>query len=295
MEFQRFCYSEFRDYMVYLALLRSERDPNRKEILKRIASQEYEHYLFWRKLSGECITKISRIHIYTILLVRIIFGLTFTLKLLEGHESKTITEYRKVMEKFVEDEHRRELEMLIQDEIEHERYFMNQIDEKILRYTGFIVLGLADSIIEITGVYAGFLGATSSTTVAGIAGLLVGFAASISMAAASYLQAKAQESMKNSPILSALITGLTYIGSVGALSTPYFLLKNILHAFITSVSIAIALTFVFTFYTSIVNEKKFSRELIESVFLILGTGLATYLFGEFLGEIFGIKERILLG
>ncbi|MEM3643667.1 MAG: VIT1/CCC1 family protein, partial [Nitrososphaerota archaeon] len=196
MEFQRFCYSEFRDYMVYLALLRSERDPNRKEILKRIASQEYEHYLFWRKLSGECITKISRIHIYTILLVRIIFGLTFTLKLLEGHESKTITEYRKVMEKFVEDEHRRELEMLIQDEIEHERYFMNQIDEKILRYTGFIVLGLADSIIEITGVYAGFLGATSSTTVAGIAGLLVGFAASISMAAASYLQAKAQESMK---------------------------------------------------------------------------------------------------
>jgi VIT1/CCC1 family predicted Fe2+/Mn2+ transporter len=54
----------------------------------------------------------------------------------------------------------------------------------------FIVLGLADAIIEITCVHVGFLGVTSSTLIAGVAGLVVGFAASISMASAAYLQAK---------------------------------------------------------------------------------------------------------
>lgn len=290
-KFREFCNDEFRDYMVYLALVRIEKDSNRKEILKKIASQEYEHYLFWKKLSGECIVKISRIYIITVLLIRVIFGLTFTVKILEGHESRTIREYRSISEK-LNDEDKKNLEKLIRDEEEHEKYFINQIDEKILKYTGFIVLGLADAIIEITGVHAGFLGATSSTLVAGVAGLVVGFAAAISMSVASYLQAKTQTTMKSSPIFSALVTGIAYIGSVAALATPYFLLRSILHAFITSVMIAVTLTFVFTFYTSVVNEKRFSREFLESIFLILGTSLATYFFGELLGEVFDIRGKI---
>lgn len=293
-DFRKFCIDEYRDYMVYLALLRLEKDPMRREILKKIASQEYEHYSFWKKISDKCIVKVSKTYIYMMLLIRIVFGLTFTLKILEGHESRTIQEYKRIMED-LDDDGKKQLEKLINDEKEHERYFINQIDEKILKYTGFIILGLADAIIEITGVHAGFLGVTNSTIIAGVAGLVVGFAASISMAVASYLQAKIHITEKRSPILSALVTGITYIGSVATLAAPYFLLENILYAFIASISIAVLSTFIFTFYTSIVNEKKFIKEFTESTLLILGTALATFFFGEFLGDIFGIKEKIFLG
>jgi vacuolar iron transporter family protein len=293
-DFRKFCYDEYRDYMVYSALLRVEEDSKRREILREIASQEYEHYLFWRNLSDKCLVKVSRVYIYMMLLIRFIFGLTFTLKILEAHESRTIQEYKRIMNN-LDNNSKIQLEKLINDEEEHERYFINQIDEKILKYTGFIILGLADAIIEITGVHAGFLGVTNSTIIAGVAGLIVGFAAAISMAVASYLQAKTHIIEKSSPILSALATGITYIGSVAALATPYFLLRNILYAFIASITIAIVLTFIFTFYTSIVNEKNFMKEFTESILLILGTALATFFFGEFLGDVFGIKEKVFLG
>jgi len=79
-DFRKFCYDEYRDYMVYSALLRLEEDPKRRGTLKEIASQEYEHYLFWRNFPDKCLIKVNRIYIYVMLLIRFISGLTFTLK-----------------------------------------------------------------------------------------------------------------------------------------------------------------------------------------------------------------------
>ena len=62
---------------------------------------------------------------------------------------------------------------------------------------------------------------TSRTIVAGVAGLIVGVSAAVSMASAAYIQAKHE--MGKSPKFSALITGLAYITAVVALSTPYLL------------------------------------------------------------------------
>ncbi len=155
-----------------------------------------------------------------------------------------------------------------------------------MKYLGFIVLGLADAIIEITGVHAGFLGVTSSTTMAGVAGLIVGFAAAISMATAAYLQAK--QSTERSPMTSALITGLSYILAVVLLALPYFLTGNMLLAFIVSLAMAMLLTAYFTFYSAVLFDRHFGKEFLESAVLTLGTAVATYLFGEFLGKMFGI-------
>jgi len=51
--------------------------------------------------------------------------------------------------------------------------------------------------------------------------------------------------------------------------------------------LAIALIFFFTLYGSVVGERSFPREFAESVSLTLGTALATFLFGDFMGRIFG--------
>jgi len=281
-----FCENEYKDYLVYQKLSVRETDPERKEILKQLSQHEEQHYRFWKDILDGYRPRPHRSLQILILLLRYVFGLTFTVKFMERNEKQMIEKYRRIRPQF-EGEAGVQLDQMIADEEMHEDFFIGQINEGVVKYLGFIVLGLADAIIEITGVHAGFLGVTSSTTMAGVAGLIVGFAAAISMATAAYLQAK-QDTERNS-LISALITGISYILAVISLALPYFLIDHMLMAFIASLFMAILLTAYFTFFTSVIFERNFGKEFLESTLLTLGTALATYLFGNFLARIFGIQ------
>ena len=284
----KFCKEEYKGYVIYSELAKGEKDPKRAEILESLALDEKRHYKFWKRLSKEeCEARVSKIEIFIVKLLRTVFGLTFTLKLLERGETEAINEYKEFLNS-VKGEERDELERIIEDESRHERELLGQIDEKILKYMSFIVLGLADAIVEITGVHAGFLGVTDNTIMAGIAGLVVGFSAAISMASAAYLQAK-QEVGKRSPGTSAMATGLAYIGAVVALALPYFLIHSMLKAFTISLSIGVILIATFNYYSSIVLDKRFLREFAESAGLMLATAFASYFFGDALGSFFKIR------
>lgn len=284
---REFCIDEYKDHIIYMTLAGREKNLERRRILERLAKEEYKHYLFWKKiLGGKCDAEVNKLFLWIVILSRLILGLTFTLKMLERGEEKTIAEYKEYLDN-LEGEERNELEAIIKDEETHESSLMSQIDEAVVKYMSFIVLGLADAIVEITGVHAGFLGVTSSTIVAGIAGLVVGFSAAISMASAAYLQAK--HDFERNPVSSALVTGFSYIGAVVVLASPYFATHNMILAFVVSVSFAITLIATFTFYGSVVFDKKFLREFIESTGLMLGTAFAAYFFGEILGVYFGVR------
>ncbi len=282
-KFKQFCEDEYADYQLYIELAKREKNASRKRILEELAKAEEEHYLFWSRLAGGYTPKVSKAAAYRMIILRLLMGLTFTLKFLERHERQSIESYKRVSEG-LSSEDQRVLQKIIEDEEMHERAFMNQIDEGRVRYLGFIVLGLADAIVEITGVHAGFLGVTSSTLIAGIAGLVVGFAAAISMGSAAYLQAKQQTSSK--PAFSALATAIAYISAVALLASPYFVTEAMLLAFGGSLSVAVLLIFFFTLYGSVVGERSFPKEFAESIALTLGTALATFLFGDFIGRVF---------
>ncbi len=286
---EEFCRDEYMDYLVYTELSKREKNGNRKAILEKLASAEYKHYNFWSEMANGYKPRISSLLIKLILMLRILLGLTFTLKMLERHEAEVINGYKNYLKR-VEGEIKERLEEIIKEEEEHEKFFISQIDEGVVRYMSFIVLGLADAIVEITGVHAGFLGVTNSTLIAGIAGLVVGFAAAISMASAAYLQAK--HDIARSPLVSAAVTGVSYIAAVAVLALPYFITHDMLYAFSGSVIMAVLLTASFTFYGAVISDKSFKREFIESVALILGTAGATFAFGEFLGGLFGVRQAI---
>lgn len=284
---EAFCMDEYKDYIIYKFLAEKEGNPERKKLLERMASHELRHYEFWRDLIGkDCKVEVSKRYLYALLLARKILGLTFTVKLLEIHESEVIKAYKQYLSK-LKGEEREKLEEIIRDEEEHERNLMSQINEKIVRYLGFIALGLADAIIEITGVHAGFLGATATTIVAGVAGLIVGLSAAISMAAAAYLQAKHEGS--EAPLPSAAATGVAYFIAVVLLALPYFITHSSILAFVASVAIAVMLVAFFTFYSSVINETSFKREFLENTGILFGTAAAAYIFGDVLGTIFGLK------
>lgn len=288
-----FCLDEYKDYMIYKEMANREKDPRLREILNRLAEEEYEHYLFWSKLIGEdCKSEVSERTIRLLRISRRLFGLTFTLKFLELHEREVIKEYKEYLHN-LEGEDREKLQRIIDDEMTHESKLMEDINEAVVRYLSFIALGLADAIVEISGVHAGFLGATRTTLVSGIAGLIVGVSAAFAMAGAAYLQAKADQPVEakgRSPGISAATTGLTYIFSVVLLALPYFLTRHQLTAFAISIIVAILIVSGFTFYNSVISESNFKRELTENLGILFGTAFIAYLFGDVIGAIFGLQN-----
>ncbi|PNV81330.1 MAG: rubrerythrin family protein [Fervidicoccus sp.] len=286
-EIRRFCQDELVDSSIYEALAKREKDPKKREILERMSRDERMHYEFWKKMLGaDCHVAGLKWRVLQIVIIRKLFGLTFTSLLLERHERDVVEAYEK-FEKYIPKEEAEVLKKVIEDEERHEKETISGIDEKIVKYMSFIILGLADAIVEINGVHAGFLGVTESTIVTGIAGLVVGLSAAISMASAAYLQAK-HESGK-SPRTSALMTGIAYILAVVALALPYFIIRHMLSAFGISISLGIAMIAGFTYYASVLQEKDFLKEFFESTTLMMGTALASYLFGDVLGTFFGIR------
>ncbi len=298
--------NELTEHVVYHKLARAEKDPANREALERLSAQEKTHYEFWKTLLVEtsgnggtdhiaaaraaATTAAERIRprwytVWGISFFRFIFGVTFTTKLLETHENGAVKNYESILSSIPASHRARFLE-IIEDEKSHERALIAQLKEKRVSYIGFIVLGLADAIVEITGVHAGFLGVTGSTLIAGVSGVIVGFAAAISMGSAGYLQAK--QDPEKSALLSGFLTWVSYFCSVILLALPYFLIRTMITAFIVSTSVGIVLVAGFTFYGAVVFDRTFWREFGETVGLMLGTALATYILGTIVGNVFHI-------
>jgi len=279
---------ELTEHIVYHKLALKEKKTENRDILEKLSQEEKKHYEFWKSLvNDEKEIKPVGFTVWGIPMLRATLGITFTIKLLELHENDAVDKYENRTEPIIPESHKERFVQVIEDEKSHERLLISQIQEKRIEYISFIALGLADAIVEITGVHAGFLGVTGTPLIAGVSGIIVGFAASISMGSAAYIQAK-QDAQKN-PVTSAITTGLSYLGSVVVLALPYFFIKTMYPAFIVSTICGILLLAAFTFYGAIVFDRKFWRELGESVFLMLATAVATFILGKVVGKVFHIK------
>lgn len=277
--------NELTEHFVYNKLAGMEKNPQNRAALERLSEQEKEHYEFWHSLAPNAVIHPRWYTIAAISFLRVIFGVTFVTKLLEGEEKKAIENYESIAAT-VPSEHKQRFLQIIADERAHENALIGQLKEKRVSYISFIVLGLADAIVEITGVHAGFLGVTGSTLIAGISGVIVGFSAAISMGSASYLQAKQEPG--RSALTSGLATGLSYFFSVILLALPYFLIHTMILAFVLSTSVGIILIATFTFYGAIVFDRPFWREFAEATGLMLATALATFILGTLISTVFNI-------
>jgi VIT1/CCC1 family predicted Fe2+/Mn2+ transporter len=280
--------NELTEHVIYSQLAAREKNPDNRAVLVKLATEEQSHYEFWQMVAGAGEMKPRQLAVYGYACLRTFLGVTFTTKFLEGHENAAVRNYENLLQT-IPVEHKEQLLKIIEDEKSHERSLLGQIKEKRIAYLSFIVLGLADAIVEITGVHAGFLGVTGSTLIAGISGIIVGFAAAISMGSAAYLQAK--QDPDKAPLASAFTTGLSYLFSVVCLALPYFLLRQMLPAFLTSASVGVALIAAFTFYGAIVFDRKFWHDFLEAVILMLGTAVATYALGAAVSAIFHVGGK----
>ena len=159
--------NELTEHLVYGRLAAMERNAENRSALARLSEEEKKHYEFWQTLIPETKIRPRYFTLHSITFLRMLFGVTFITKFLETHENNAVEKYEGISNTIPES-HRQRFAQIIEDEKSHERALIGQLKEKRVSYLGFIVLGLADAIVEITGVHAGFLGVTGSTLIAGV-------------------------------------------------------------------------------------------------------------------------------
>jgi len=269
----------------YTELSESEKKKNIafKRILKRLADMEYAHYLFWSRFNSEK-PSVNLFKIRVMKLLRSVLGITFTLRYLEKNELKSVNKYREIIHLFPP-AGKKVLGQIISDEEQHQREFNRNFKGRI-NYISFIVLGLADALVEIAGIHAGALGIYNSTEVAGLAGIVAGAAASIAMASAAYAQAKT--GFKGSAGVSALYTGISYFAAAVLLATPYFMTRIMLTALIVSLIVGVILIGIITFFGSIISGTVFRKDFAEVTSIMFGAAGALYLLGLTIRHFTGI-------
>jgi VIT1/CCC1 family predicted Fe2+/Mn2+ transporter len=269
---------EITDYNVYSRLSKTsiERNADFRKVLSNLAEMEQRHYNFWRKYIPDASVKPSMTQVYLTVLLRVLFGITFASKFLERNESKVIARYKSIANLIPESD-RPEFEQMLQDEVTHEKEFEQKTESGAVKYISFVVLGLADALVEIAGIHAGSLGIYDSTRLAGFAGVVAGAAASIAMASAAYAQAK--QGFEGSASLSAAYTGVSYFAAALILASPYFVTEQMSWALGTSLTFAVILIAFVSFYSSVISGKPFTRDFLEMTGIMFGATVALYILG----------------
>lgn len=277
LDYQR---DELTEHHIYTRLARMVREPQNRDVLERIAADELRHSRLWARFTGQEVRPDwAKVWFYT-LLGRVL-GITFAVKQMERGEKGAQDNYAR-MEGVVPD-----VETVAREEKAHEEALLAMLDEERLRYTGSIVLGLNDALVELTGALAGLTFALQNTQLVAMTGAITGIAAALSMAASEYLSTKAEGEGRD-PLRASLYTGVAYIVTVLALVLPYLLLKNPYLCLVTTLGIAVLIIASFNYYISVARDLPFRRRFLEMAGLSLAVAAVSFGIGILMRMVFGV-------
>ena len=273
--------NELTEHYIYKTLAGRTTGIRNRRILSQIADDELRHYNVWKSYTRKDVEP-GRMRIWFYTMISSLLGLTFGLKLMEKAEKYAYSAYKELPESF------HEARAIVEDEEEHEQALLGMLDEERLRYTGSIVLGLNDALVELMGVLAGLTFAFQNSRFVALTGVLTGFAAALSMAASEYLSTKAEAGTK-SPLRAALYTGLAYILTVIVLISPFLLVSSLYMALALAFGGAVCIIALFNFYVSVAQDVNFRTRFFEMVGLSFGVALLSFLAGVAVRAVFGVE------
>ncbi|MCG6962269.1 MAG: VIT1/CCC1 transporter family protein, partial [Acidobacteria bacterium] len=248
----------------------------------RIGRDELRHHDFWANQTGKMVG-VNGLMVWLYVFLARLFGLTFSLKLMERGEDFARKQYERMRD--IEG-----VDAILKDEEEHEKELIDMLADEPLEYAGSIVLGLNDALVELTGALAGLTLALGNAHLVAVAGLVTGIAASLSMATSEYLSSKSEaiDTDTKSPAKAAVYTGTAYILAVVFLILPFFLLANMFVALATTLVIAVLIIAVFNFYISVAKELRFWPRFVEMAGISLGVAAISFGAGWALQAVLGV-------
>lgn len=277
LAFQR---NEVTEYHLYRKLAQAVKSPENRRILETIANDELRHYQQWRAYTQHDVEP-DKLRLWTYYLISRVFGFTFGAKLLEVGEGAAQDSYKNFRELIPE------ADDIASNETEHETALLKLLDEENLRYTGSIVLGLNDALVELTGVLAGLTLALQDTKLIAMTGSITGIAAALSMGASEYLSTKTEADAKN-PLRASFYTIGAYIITVTILILPYLILKNYYLCLGCTLAGAVLIIAAFTYYISVAKDVPFRRRFLEMAGLSFGVATLSFLIGLVMRTFLGV-------
>lgn len=263
--------AEITEHRIYSRLAATARNPNNRDVLLDIATEELAHYHIWKGYTGKDVSP-DRFRIWYYCIMARVLGITFTLKLMENVEKAAQNADPQALAAIPE------YAGIIANEEHHEKELIALIDEERLKYVGSVVLGLNDALVEFTGTLAGLTFAIQNTQIIAVAGLIMGIAASLSMAASEYLSRRSEGGPAD-PAKAAIYTGFAYVVTVALLILPFLLLQNPYIALVLTLTGAVGVILLFTFYISVAKDLPFLRRFGEMVAISLGIAAISFVLG----------------
>jgi len=274
--------SEITEHHIYARLARTIKSPENSRVLEEIANDELRHYHDWRAYTQQDVNP-DRFNIWKYYGISRILGFTFGIKLMEKGEEDAQENYGRLQGTIPE------AEAIARDENEHENALIALLDEERLRYTGSIVLGLNDALVELTGALAGLTLALQDTKLIALTGSITGIAAALSMGASEYLSTKSEDVDRN-PIKASLYTGSAYIVTVLVLILPYLLLENYFVCLACALAAAVLIIAFFNYYISVAKDVPFKGRFLEMTGLSLGVATLSFFIGFVIRNFLGIES-----
>jgi len=278
LEYQR---NEITEHHIYQKIASSMKPGKNRETIERIARDEMRHYEIWRSYTGRDV-RPDLLKLWFYYLISRVLGFTFAIKLMEQGENNAQSEYCRIGTRVPE------AGAIFKDETDHEDALIRLLEEESVRYTGSMVLGLNDALVELTGVLAGLTFALQDAHLIALTGSITGIAAAMSMAASEYLSTKAEETLKN-PVRASVYTGIAYITTVLVLISPYLILPNYYVSLGATLTLAVLIIAFFTYYLSVVKDVSFKNRFFEMAGLSLGIAFISFLVGFTLRTVFGVE------
>lgn len=278
LEYQR---NEITEHHIYSKLAATLREPDNRRILERIAADELRHYREWRRYTRRDVPP-NRLRVWRYYWIGRIFGFTFAVKLMERGEENAHKNYGRLQDAIPE------AAVIADEEEQHEQALLQMLDEERLRYTGSMVLGLSDALVELTGALAGLTLALQNTKLIAMTGSITGIAAALSMAASEYLSTKAEKTSK-SPARASLYTGVAYLATVLLLILPYLLATDYYVCLACSLTLAVLIIAGFNYYIAVARDEPFRRRFVEMAGLSLGVAAFSFVVGLLMRTFLGVE------
>jgi predicted membrane protein (TIGR00267 family) len=307
---RRLVLDEIFDLSLYRAL-HTVAPADLQRTLDALIPVETRHVAFWQQFFGlEHVTRLDagrRLRLALITTVCRIFGAPAIHIVLEAIEVHGVKKYLDVWQRYADGPLRAALREVLEDEFEHEDAVVTgDADRRISpEKVRNVFLGLNDGLVEILGAVSGFFAAFNSTSAVVAAGLTVGVAGALSMAAGAYIGAGSEAELREteearrrflgqtvareaaeSPLAAAAVVGFGYlIGAVVPVLPVLFGARSVWPTIITGGIMILAVSAIVAFISGMNVRRRMARNAVI-------TGLAvviTYTLGLLTKTLLGVQ------
>ena len=287
--------------------------PGLRPMLESLIPTETRHFTFWQSFFGRRADRLGagyRLKLFVLVTLCRLFGAPAMHLVLEAIEVHGVRKYLQVWERYRHDERlRAALQEVLEDEFKHEDATVS--GDEVLRVNPErirnIFLGLNDGLVEIVGAVSGFFAAFGHPVTVLMAGITVGVAGALSMAAGAYVATGSEAEVRDtetarrrflgegtaadketgeSPLLSAMVVGSSYFA--GALIPLLPVMFGARSAWLSLISAGVVIILV-SMILAFLSGMNVRRRIVTNLVIITAAVAVTYVIGIATKALFGIS------